>query len=485
MAAKRINELTKRIISLFMSLVMLFLLSACVTAGSEPTAAAISSVIVSTVPSSSSSSSSSSSLTAVPTESETPTSSTSSTSSMEVTEALWTPDASADKIVVISDIHLGIDDKYSETIANRDLLIDFLEKLENTTDVRELVINGDFLDEWYLPLTYARYDDSSEFYRQAIANNQTVFDALNSLMAKGIKLVYVPGNHDMLLESGILDEALPGIKQARDAEGLGVYVTGDRQEIAIEHSHRYDVFSAPDSVTNKELCQNEDTLLPPGYFYARIAASWILQGRPLIKKDYPIVTAVPDAATDPDQYGAYLYYKVLSTELTRITQMERFEDKIFDIGIAGFSGSYTLADFYPVQRTDGTISAPVLFENFQQTWEERQEINQVAVKISFSKAVAGTLSHDYFYSQANIQYLQNPEKSIDVVVFGHTHVPDFRNADGKIYVNDGTWIDNNTNYPDAARTFAVITTGDVDSAALLAYMPDGTVSDITDSVSGG
>ncbi len=469
MAAKRFNEMKKRIISLFMALVMLFLLCACGTAQSEPTATAASGTIAATA--------TSSSLATVTTESDT------TASSVEATAALWTPASSADKIVVISDIHLGIDDKYSETVKNRGLLIDFIEKLGNTTDVRELVINGDFLDEWYLPLTYAKYDDSGEFYRKVIANNQTVFDALNNLMAKGIKLVYVTGNHDMLLEKGILDEALPGIVQARDAQGLGVYVTGDRQEIAIEHSHRYDVFSAPDSVSNRALCQNEDTLLPPGYFYARIAASWILQGRPLIKKDYPIVTSVPDAATDPDQYGAYLYYRVLSSELTRITQMERFEDKIFDLGIAGFSGSYTLEDFYPVQRTDGTISAPVLFENFQRTWEERQEINQVAVKISFSEAVAGTLSHDYFYSQANLQYLQNPEKSIEVVVFGHTHVPDFRNADGKIYVNDGTWIDNNTNYPDAARTFAVITTGDTDSAALFAYMPDGTVSDITGSVS--
>ena len=101
------------------------------------------------------------------------------------TGALWTPAASADKIVVISDIHLGIDDKYSETIENRELLLDFLKKLENTTDVRELVINGDFLDEWYLPLTYARYDSSDKFYRQVVANNQNVIDALNSLMAKG------------------------------------------------------------------------------------------------------------------------------------------------------------------------------------------------------------------------------------------------------------------------------------------------------------
>lgn len=450
----------KRIISLFFVFSILFALSSCGAIKSAPTT------------------------TTTPSASATSTASATPTQSDEMTDALWLPSDTTDKIVVISDIHLGIEDRYTQSIENRQLLLDFIEKLGNTEDVRELVINGDFLDEWYLPLTYARYDDSGEFYRQVIANNQDVFDALNSLMAKGIKLVYVPGNHDMLMESEILDEALPGIVQARDAEGLGVYVTGDRQEIAIEHAHRYDVFSAPDSVSNKELCENEDTLLPPGYFYARIATSWVLQDRPLIKKDYPLVTVVPDAVTDPDQYGAYLYYRVLSSELTRITQFERFEDKIFDLGIAGFSDIYTLEDFYPVMQADGTISAPVLYVDFQRSWEERQEINQVAVKTCFSEAAAGTLNHDYFYDQAKMQYLENPEKSIDVVIFGHTHIPDFRNVDNKIYANTGTWIDYNSTYPDATRTFVVITTGAVDSAAVYKYMPDGTILDISDSLSG-
>lgn len=159
---------------------------------------------------------------------------------MPAAARLWVPSVSADKIVVLSDLHLGIDDRYSETVKNRTLLVNFLEQLENTPDVREVVINGDFLDDWYLPLAYARYDDPAKFYRQLIANNQDVMDALNRLIKKGIKLVYIPGNHDMLLESGILDEALPGIVQERDAKGLGAYVTGDRQEILIEHGHRYD-----------------------------------------------------------------------------------------------------------------------------------------------------------------------------------------------------------------------------------------------------
>jgi UDP-2,3-diacylglucosamine pyrophosphatase LpxH len=108
---------------------------------------------------------------------------------------------------------------------------------------------------------------------QIVKNNQAVFDELNALMAKGIKLTYEPGNHDMTLEGDILDRALPGINQARDVNGLGKCVTGIRDEIVIEHGHRYDVFSAPDSVSNKEITGDAPSILPPGYFYARIAAS--------------------------------------------------------------------------------------------------------------------------------------------------------------------------------------------------------------------
>ena len=90
--------------------------------------------------------------------------------------ALWNAGTTRDKIVVISDLHLGIDDRYAETVNNRSLLIDFLQRLQSTTDVRELVIGGDFLDEWFLPVYYPSYTDESQFYKGVTANNQTVID---------------------------------------------------------------------------------------------------------------------------------------------------------------------------------------------------------------------------------------------------------------------------------------------------------------------
>lgn len=383
-----------------------------------------------------------------------------------------------DKVVVISDIHLGIRDEYSEFLNNRPVLVEFLKRLGNTADVAELVIAGDFLDEWYLPLTYPAHSDSGAFYRQIVKNNQAVFDELNALMARGITLTYVPGNHDLTLEDEVLAQACPGINQARDARGLGAYLTGARNEILVEHGHRYDVYSAPDSVSNKEITGDAPSILPPGYFLSRFAASWVLQGKPMIKKDYPEISVMPDRTTDPDQFGAYLYYGIWAAIMNRITPFERFEDRVIDIKIDGYRGKYALKDVFPVLQADGTISAPTLYRHFQRDWGRIQENNLVSVKAPFAESVAGALDSGYFFKQARAQYLENPERRIEVVVFGHTHVPMLRplpGAEAKFYVNSGTWIDHNTYHP-AASTFVVITCGDsADTVGLFEYYRDGAI----------
>jgi UDP-2,3-diacylglucosamine pyrophosphatase LpxH len=84
-------------------------------------------------------------------------------------------------------------------------------------------------------------------------------------------------------------------------------------------------------------------------------------------------------------------------------------------------------------------------KNIQRTWDKRQELNQVSEKVDFMTAISGALDWRYFFSQAKLQYLENKKQNIDVVVFGHTHVPIYKTLEnGKIYINDGTWIDHNT-----------------------------------------
>ena len=390
---------------------------------------------------------------------------------------LWEAGNVKNKIVTISDLHIGIEDRYSETLENRPILIDFLKRLQKTKDVRELVIIGDFLDAWYLPVFYPSYTDEEKFYKGVLANNQGVIDELKNVISSGIKLVYVPGNHDLTLEQKTLQEAIPGIVQVSETQGLGTYYTGDRKEIAIEHGHRYDVFSAPDRVSNKELCGNDNTILPAGYFYARYAATWVLEKKPTVQKNLPVVTPKPDES-DTDQYGAYAYYSLLAKISKKFTPLEPIDEKIFKMHIAGFNNDYSYLDFYPQRQNDGTISAK-LYKNIQRTWAERQAQNNVKIHNDFRTAVEGTTDPVYFFNQAKIQYIDNPNEKVDVVVFGHTHVPVYSMlSDGKYYVNDGTWVDDNTADSKFTRTFAVITTGQKDTAGLYRYEKDGKITNI-------
>lgn len=394
---------------------------------------------------------------------------------------LWDKAETADKIIVVSDLHFGVEDSFAQNVASKPMFVEFIDKLIEVGDVRELVIAGDFLDEWIIPLSYPSHNDSDDFYRECIANNQEVFDGLRRAIESGIRVVYVPGNHDMTLSEVVLTDELPGLIQARDAVGMGVHITGDRNEIAIEHSHRYDVYSAPDTVSNRELTGSDETMLPPGYFYARLGTQWKAEGKPSNKVDYPIIEEAPDPS-DIDQSGAYLHYMVMtSLLLSQYTPNIGFEEKAFDIHIAGFNDAYSEYDMCPRILDDGTISAPVLYKNFQRTWDERQVINKVNSKLSFIEAIKGTGSSEYLRDQANRQYIDNPASGVEVVVFGHSHIPDFHDfGNGRYYVNDGTWIDTNLNAgAELTRTFAVITTGAIDSVKLCKYELDGSVSDIT------
>ena len=104
-------------------------------------------------------------------------------------------------------------------------------------------------------------------------NNQDVIDEFKNLIDSGIRLVYVPGNHDMTLSHKTLEDILPRLIQSRDVRGLGRYRTGRRGEIVIEHSLRYDMFCAPDILTNTELMEYGEPILPAGYFFARVGVT--------------------------------------------------------------------------------------------------------------------------------------------------------------------------------------------------------------------
>lgn len=115
-------------------------------------------------------------------------------------------------VVVISDIHLGADLAYAECNENLEPLEELLNRLKESPNVKELVIAGDLLDEWFIPATIDTYQgkDQADFVQSIATTNKGVIDALNNIIEeKEILVSYVPGNHDLTITEASVSLILP------------------------------------------------------------------------------------------------------------------------------------------------------------------------------------------------------------------------------------------------------------------------------------
>ncbi|MBF0543457.1 MAG: metallophosphoesterase [Candidatus Riflebacteria bacterium] len=368
-------------------------------------------------------------------------------------------------IVCISDLHLGANagsvGNYAEFNANKNGLVKFLENIRISPNVKELVIAGDLLDEWFVPMAVDTFEGKTQadFVKKIADNNSEVMTGFKNIIADGkIKVTYVPGNHDILISEADIQSILPGISQARDVRGLGAYTPTDRPEIVFEHGHRYNYFCAPDPISNRSITKS-DSILPPGYFFTRVATTCVVEGHPQPGGTLPVVTL---NSADPSQGLLFLYWNVWKTLMTQLPIKEGFGDKILKTNIDGFTDTYSINDFVPFQNTpSGTIDVN-LFKGEQDTWDQRQTSNLVSVKIPVKEAITQAAAASELDAQAITQYFQNPDSNANkkrIVVFGHTHqariIPSVNLKSQKtVYANSGTWIDDAQGYP--TMTYAVI-----------------------------
>ncbi len=353
-----------------------------------------------------------------------------------------------DLVVVISDLHLGADLAYAEMNDNRKPLVKLLEKARVSPNVKELVIAGDLVDEWFVPATIDTYQgkDQASFVKRIAATNKEVFDAFNQIIQEGnIKVTYVPGNHDLTVTAQQIESILPGISQARDdVQGLGTYSPAELPQLAIEHGHRYNFFCAPDPISNQSVAPG--TIMPPGYFFTRIAALHVQQQCKTPSDVIPTVT--PNSSSDESQGLLYGYWKDWQFTLNSFPVTNKFDEKIITTNVDGFTSKYAINDLLPFQLTPGGAIDVNLYKGIQDTWKERQKINHVAIDIPTDRAIKYVADPKESDNQAAIQYFTNPDSDKRIVIFGHTHVAKIvasKNSAGKntIYANSGTWIDHN------------------------------------------
>lgn len=363
-------------------------------------------------------------------------------------------------IVVISDLHLGANIEYAEINNNLKPLENLLNIIRTSANVKELVIAGDLLDEWFIPANVDTYNgkDQADFVQRIAITNKKVIDAFNNIIQDGkILVTYVPGNHDLTITAKNVDLILPGINQARDnILGLGTYTPTSFPELAIEHGHRYNIFCAPDHFSNQDVAPG--TILPPGYFFTRIATTHVMQKLPAGKG---VVTPItPNASGDESQVNLYKYWKLWEWALNLFTLENDFSKKMIVTNVNGFTDTFSINDLLPYQdEPNGEIKVN-LYNRIQDTWAKRQELNQVEKLIDAGHALEFASSDPETDSQSNLQYFSNENSNKRVVVFGHSHVARidaYKNHQGQksIYANSGTWIDHNPKGP--TTTFLVIT----------------------------
>lgn len=381
------------------------------------------------------------------------------------------------KRIFISDIHMGTEDsvkkKYGWFWKEKGVLLGkFLTQLVNDDTVSELIIVGDLFDEWVVPYATSPIAPGSNQFEviASASQNQPVIQGLKQLIAtSGVTVSYVPGNHDMLIQSGQLTKILPGIKPIIDptVTGKGIYKSGS---VYAEHGSCYDLFNAPDTY---DTLQGATHHLPVGFFVARSQAEGVINGHPLSQSSvFKEIKALWESWDKKDPLVTNIYDAIASLSHTNNQ----------DIVMSGLDGIDNNVD----NTKDVTDSYGNVYDEWDQHMPDSVYATTAVVGATGMLRPAALLKYHSFLSS-------------NIALFGHTHKAEIKSgwlpetdeskeilkaardrthpqqksalekllnlpetdesgASGFIYVNTGTWITGDSGKPDAKQraNYAVI-----------------------------
>jgi UDP-2,3-diacylglucosamine pyrophosphatase LpxH len=293
--------------------------------------------------------------------------------------------------------------------------------------VKEVVILGDLFDQWVIPSD----EEPLVSYEAICANpaNRPVIEKLKALAASpDVKLAYVPGNHDMSMNANgigatrqFLETNFPGILFfCNNDVPVGSYNVGT---LSAEHGDRYCLFNAPDSLTTS------DTFLPLGYFISRVVARKVRETGSS-ENFIAILAAFLKNFMDNPEFIPDMFLAIAKD--AGLKESDSFKMT----GVPGFPESLTVGKV--ARRFAGLIHK----------WDSAQG------KINSSTAIMSDMGNLWF--AANSAFHLNAASNINIVIFGHTHVPAMnrfflrepgKNSDKSkipcrsIYANCGTWVD--------------------------------------------
>ena len=362
--------------------------------------------------------------------------------SLSATDLMADEDEKLTRTIFISDIHMcdystihptstaykpygWFSEKHASLLAN------FLNQWAIDSLIKEVVILGDLFDGWVCPFDMdplnGTDDANAMFLKMGSTDTQTnpinapIITALQKL-AKDGKLIYVRGNHDMLLTEDILEEIIPGIDWRNKYES-------EDGKIVAEHGSNYCLFNAPDDFDNKD-----DHTLPLGYFITRAASYKAAYKKTANNDNMPTTT--------PEIIKSYCSKQLEAGEISSNVNDGGISGVIY-LGIILFLGAKEWPDpsIAVMNKLDDFDSMGMVVDVSKRYGDSYKKWPSSLNKVDAFTALLNEARDLYF--GAKVVYIDNPDDKHQIVIFGHTHEAELKkdDASGKIYANTGTWVD--------------------------------------------
>ncbi|ELY60643.1 metallophosphoesterase [Natronolimnohabitans innermongolicus] len=345
---------------------------------------------------------------------------------------------------VISDLHIGGDEQLEE-IEFLDELLAFLERLEETDENAELIINGDAFGLWEFTKVEGieKFDVLEETYPELFAQFRAT--------GENVPITLLPGNHDH--ELAAYDEYVERFAEYNVTVVQEKSITRPvgEQAIHFEHGHQQDANNRIEDWGNPHAT-------PLGYYYNTLVTSRAGQlsnrGRYNWLKDV-------QAVTPTERMPIWLFSKYFYREMNPLIRYSLvpflllFNISILLVALSGLhlAGIWSTpvewtTEFLGQFGTAGTIAWSLLALNIGiagllvligiPLYFIRQDVRKTVDRFGVFETELTVDPTDTYEETAREIFAEEPETTI--FCFGHTHRPLLNEVDGGVIVNTGTWL---------------------------------------------
>ncbi len=354
------------------------------------------------------------------------------------------PDSDDRVYYVISDLHIGGDEQLEDVEFLGELLA-FLDRLANTDEDAELIINGDAFGLW--EFTTAEGIEKFEILEETYPK---LFEAFRET-GENVSITLLPGNHDH--ELAAYDEYVERFAAYNVDLVTDQSITRrvGEQTVHFEHGHQRDP-------NNRIGDWGNPHSTPLGYYYNTLVTSRAGQlsdrGRYNWLKDV-------QAVTPTERMPVWLLSKYFYREMNPVLRYSLVPFLLlFNISalLAVLAGLDVVGVWsMPIDRTAafldrfgraGEVAWLFLVLNVAiagllllvgiPLYFIRRDIRKTINRFGVFETDLTVDAETPYVEAANEVFAENPETT--VFCYGHTHRPTLRAVDGGVLVNTGTWL---------------------------------------------